>query len=59
MESRLISKAISKFALLALSGEPDRLPDLRKRPHIAECCSILGLDYVQEAETVSLSAVPA
>lgn len=58
MESRLIPKAISKFALLALGGEPGRLPDLRKRPRIAMCC-ILGLDYVQEAETVSLSAVPA
>lgn len=46
MESRLIPKAISKFALLALGSEPGRLPDLRKRLCIAECC-ILGLDYVQ------------
>lgn len=60
-ESRLIPKAISKFTLIALGGEPGDWVDhgtWGKRLCIVECCT-LGLDYVQEAETGQSTAISA
>lgn len=57
-EIRFIPKAISKFTLIALGNEPGHWVDHWKRQCTVEYC-ILGLDYVQGAETDQSTAILA